>query len=156
MTVLVVIDRYRCVPDTKLTILHVYDHGQCQALRTNKKSVFHHSRLFNNGLQTRMPPDLEIFVFIIIHVIIDNRLTQLISPLHTDMHTGYNTCYMHARSIIVGHYMCASNIVYVHAQDDDFASSPLGMACSENQLQVVKVLIENGAMVNYRNKVCLN
>ena len=29
------------------------------------------------------------------------------------------------------------------------------MACTENQLQVVKILIKNGAMVNYRNKVCL-
>ena len=46
--------------------------------------------------------------------------------------------------------------MYVHAQDDDFASSPLGAACSENQLEVVKVLIENGAMVNYRDKVCLH
>ena len=45
--------------------------------------------------------------------------------------------------------------LYVHAQDD-FATSPLGMACRENQLEVVKVLIENGAMVNYRDKVCLH
>ena len=50
------------------------------------------------------------------------------------------------------------HIVYVHvlAQDDDFADSPLRVACSENQLEVVKVLIENGAMINYRNKVCFD
>ena len=30
------------------------------------------------------------------------------------------------------------------------------MACENNQLQIVKILIENGAMVNYRNKVCLD
>jgi ankyrin repeat protein len=47
-------------------------------------------------------------------------------------------------------------VVYVHAQDDDFASSPLGVACDKNQLQVVKTLIENGAVVNYRNKVCFD
>ena len=47
-------------------------------------------------------------------------------------------------------------VVNVHAQDDDFASSPLGMACRENQLEIVKILIENGAMVNYRDKVCFD
>ena len=48
-------------------------------------------------------------------------------------------------------------VVFVHAsQDDDFAGSPLGAACRKNQLEVVKVLIENGAMVNYRDKVCLD
>ena len=57
---------------------------------------------------------------------------------------------------ITGHCTCASSVVYVHAQDDDFASSPLTMACENNQLQVVKILIENGATVNYRNKVCLD
>ena len=51
--------------------------------------------------------------------------------------------------------MCASSIVYIHAQDD-FASSPLSTACENNQLQAVKTLIENGAMVNYRNKVCFH
>ena len=45
--------------------------------------------------------------------------------------------------------------MYVHAQDDDFAASPLGAACRNNQLEVVKVLIENGALINYRDKVCL-
>jgi ankyrin repeat protein len=46
-------------------------------------------------------------------------------------------------------------VVNVHVQSD-FASSPLGKACRNNQLQVVKTLIENGAMVNYRNKVCFD
>ena len=46
--------------------------------------------------------------------------------------------------------------MYVHAQDDDFATSPLGKACENNQLQAVKVLIKNGAMVNYRDKVYFN
>ena len=54
---------------------------------------------------------------------------------------------------ITDHYTC---VVNVFAQGDDFASSPLGKACNANQLQVVKVLIENGAMINYRNKVCLD
>ena len=54
-------------------------------------------------------------------------------------------------------YMCLKcHVVNVHAQDDDFATSPLGMACRKNQLEVVKVLIENGVMVNYRDKVCLD
>lgn len=44
----------------------------------------------------------------------------------------------------------------VYAQDDDFASSPLGMACRKNQLKVVKILIDNGAMVNYQNKICFD
>lgn len=61
----------------------------------------------------------------------------------------------YACTVITGHCAYASSVVYVHAQDDDFASSPLGMACRENQLEVVKVLIENSAMVNYRDKVCL-
>jgi hypothetical protein len=60
--------------------------------------------------------------------------------------------------IIIGHCTCASSVVYVHArtQDDDFAASPLGLACRSNQLQVVKTLIENGVMINYRDKVCLD
>ena len=33
---------------------------------------------------------------------------------------------------------------------------PLGAACRNNLLEVVKVLIENGAMVNYRDKVYLD
>ena len=53
----------------------------------------------------------------------------------------------HAYTVITSH---------VHAQDDDFASSSLGVACENNQLQVVQVLIKNGAMVNYHNKVCLH
>ena len=62
---------------------------------------------------------------------------------------------MHAYTAITGHCTCASSVVYIHAQTD-FASSPLSKACRENQLEVVKVLIENGVMVNYRDKVCLD
>ena len=62
----------------------------------------------------------------------------------------------HAYTAITGHCTCASSVVIVLAQDDDFASSPLGAACRENQLEVVKALIENGAVVNYRDKVCLD
>ena len=52
---------------------------------------------------------------------------------------------------------CPLHIVYAHVlAQDDFADSPLRVACSENQLEVVKVLIENGAVVNYSNKVCFD
>ena len=62
-----------------------------------------------------------------------------------------NSCHL-----IIDHCTCTSSIVYVHAQDDDFASSPLGVACEKNQLEVVKILIDNGAMVNYQDKVCFD
>ena len=67
---------------------------------------------------------------------------------------AYTHTIYYAQAIILSHCSCTSGVVYVHAQSD-LASSPLGIACRKNQLEVVKVLIENGAMVNYRDKVCL-
>ena len=65
-----------------------------------------------------------------------------------------HACSGEGSALLCIHCICASSVVYVHTQDDDFATSPLGAACRENQLEVVKVLIENGAMVNYWDKVC--
>ena len=45
--------------------------------------------------------------------------------------------------------------INVQTQDEDFADSPLGVACGNNHLKVVKILIDNDAMVNYQNKVCV-
>ena len=45
--------------------------------------------------------------------------------------------------------------IHVHTQDEDFAASPLTVACENNHLEVVKILIDNGAMLNYQNKVCV-
>ena len=53
-------------------------------------------------------------------------------------------------NVLVPQVLC----MHDHSQDSVFASSPLIMACENNQLEVVKTLIENGAMVNYRNRVC--
>ena len=35
-------------------------------------------------------------------------------------------------------------------------SSPLGVACENNHLQVAVLLINNGANINYKNSVCDN
>ena len=52
--------------------------------------------------------------------------------------------------------MIAIPEIHIHTQDEDFGSSPLGVACKNNHLEVVKTLIDNGAMVNYRDKVCFD
>ena len=73
-------------------------------------------------------------------------ISSLMMFRQTKMESLFYTLHMHIRYCVV----------YVHTQDDDFATSPLGKVCENNQLQIVKVLIENVAMVNYRDKVCFN
>ena len=64
--------------------------------------------------------------------------------------------FMHHRSSI--ELLCIHNYdVYTKLlSQEEFGSTPLGTACEKNHLEVVTVLIENGAVVDSTNKVFQN
>ena len=43
--------------------------------------------------------------------------------------------------------------VCIHIQQDEFGANPLLTACACNHLEIVNFLINNGASVNFQNKV---
>ena len=62
------------------------------------------------------------------------------------------------------HHLTSIELLCIHNYDvytkllsqDEFGSTPLGMACLENHPKVVTVLIENGAVVDSTDKVFRN
>ena len=59
------------------------------------------------------------------------------------------------------HHLTSIELLSIHNYDvytkllsqDEFSSTPLGMTCYHNHPEVVKVLIENGAVVDFTDKV---